>query len=200
MMNRRYWQGLLVLVLGSMLSMAQADGVRIRGTLTALQDHVATVKTQAGEVAHVHLANPYKVLLYKNIRIDEIPVDAYVSIPSVPITEGKVSAISVNVFPEAMRGYNEGFTEWDLSADSKMTNATVAKVVGLQDDATLTVNFLGESQLVVVDDSTPVTTFDVAPDYSLEIGQSLVFFAEDKDSRFSAAFIGVWENGKLPPI
>ena len=43
--------------------------------------------------------------------------------------DGKMHAQEVHIFPEAMRGSNEGHYPWDLKPGSMMTNATVADAV-----------------------------------------------------------------------
>ena len=44
---------------------------------------------------------------------------------AVPRSDGKLTALEVVVFPEAMRGTGEGHYGWDLAPESTMTNAMV---------------------------------------------------------------------------
>ena len=41
-------------------------------------------------------------------------------------TDGKLHALEVLIFPEAMKGTGEGHRPWDLQPESQMTNATVS--------------------------------------------------------------------------
>ncbi len=187
-------------MLGLYAPQASAEGTRVRGELTSLEQGVAIIENSAGQRVRVTMKENYAVLLYKDISLAEIPADAYISIPSVPLGEGKIRALGINVFPEAMRGFNEGFSDWDLGSGSKMTNATLAKVVSTQDGKGLLVRFGESSQEVVVAENTPITTFDVAPDYALKTGQLVVVFTSGKGTGSVGKFIGVRENGELPPI
>lgn len=186
-----------LLMLGTL---ANAAGEHVRGELKSLENGVAVVENSAGQRVQVTMKEGYGVLLYKDITVADIPDNAYISVPSIPLAEGKVRALGVNVFPEAMRGFNECFSDWDLSAGSKMTNATLAQVVSAQGGKSLKVRFGDELQDVVVGQSTPITIFDLSPGYELKVGQLVVIFTAEKDNKPIGKFIGVRENGELPSV
>jgi hypothetical protein len=43
-------------------------------------------------------------------------------------SDGKIHAVEVRIFPEALRGIGEGQRPWDAKPDGVMTNATVGYV------------------------------------------------------------------------
>ncbi|MEL6299423.1 MAG: hypothetical protein AAFQ45_12710 [Pseudomonadota bacterium] len=183
----------------SLSTAAEAAGVRVRGAIKAISDNSVTVATSAGQDVKVKLANPV-VLLYRDIAFSEVPKNAYVAVPSIAAPDGARRALGLIVFPEKMRGLNEGFKAWDLGTESKMTNATLAKVTDKGGERVLTVTYGATSQKVLVPRYVPITTFAPAPDRKLEVGLNVVIFADDKTGALTGKFVGVHENGDLPPI
>lgn len=177
-----------------------AEGLRVRGELITLKGNMATIKTSAGQNIDVALTHPYQILLYKDIALEDIPKGAYLSIPSVPTGNNKRRALGVNVFPEAMRGFNKGIGDWDLTADSKMTNATLAKLVSSNSQREIIIRFGDDSQTIQVPPNTQITTFGPVDNRKLKIGQKIVVFAKVAGGNLSGKFVGIHENGKLPPI
>ena len=133
-------------------------------------------------------------------RSISFPENAYLSIPAIDAGGGKLRALGVNVFPEAMRGFNEGFGDWDLTGDSSMTNATLAKLVSSDGERALTVQFGEQSQQVLVPPGTPITTFGAAQGRTVDVGEKVVIFAKVAGGTLSGKFVGVHESGELPPI
>ena len=186
----------------SYTSTANAEGLRIRGELKTLSNNLASVETSSGQRIDVILEPGYKVLLYKDVRFEDIPKNAYLSIPSIPAGPNKRRALGINIFPEAMRGFNEGLGDWDLTSDSKMTNATLAQVVNAktQNGRELIVSFGDDKQHVLVPEQTQITTFGPTDTVSIKVGQQIVIFAQVAGGKLSGKFVGIHENGELPPI
>lgn len=178
---------------------AGAEGLRIRGEITGIEGHRVTVLNSSGQTLAVSVPEPV-VLLYRNIALDEIKDGAYISVPSVAVGDNERRALGVNQFPDAMRGVNEGFSAWDLTVESKMTNATVAQVVSRGGERVLTVTYGEEEQTIVVPENVPVTRFGPAPDRKLAVGQMVVIFAHEDAGKLTGKFVGLHENGGLPPI
>lgn len=178
---------------------ASADPLRVRGTITAIDGDTVTVENAAGQSVDVALQDPV-VLLYRDIPLSDVPDNAYVAIPSIAAGDGERRALGLVVFPEAMRGTDEGFKDWDLTPESGMTNASVARITSRGGENILTVTFGGEEQTVYVPPTAPITTFAPAPDLSVETGLNVVIFADDAGGALSGRFIGIHENGSLPPL
>lgn len=193
--------GVLVtaLALASSSFAVEAAGSRVRGTISDLSGSVATITTAAGQSVKVTLIEPV-VLLYRDIKFEDVPANAYVAVPSIALADGSRRALGLIVFPEKMRGFNEGFSAWDLGPDSKMTNATVAQVVARGGERVVTVKYGAEEQTVFVPPYAPISTFAPAPDKKFEVGSNVVLFADDKTGSLTAKFVGMHENGGLPPL
>ncbi|TDF42206.1 hypothetical protein EYS14_05095 [Alteromonadaceae bacterium M269] len=192
----------LLLTVISYTPNANAEGLRIRGEIKKLKNNLASIETTSGQKIEVILEPDYKVLLYKDIRFEDIPKNAYLSIPSIPAGKNKRRALGINIFPEAMRGFNEGLGDWDLTSDSKMTNATLAQVVNssTKDGRELVVSFGAEKQQVIVPQHTQITTFGPVDNYEIKKGHNVVIFAQVAGGKLAGKFVGVHENGELPPI
>lgn len=172
----------------------------VRGTVTAIEDGVATVDTTAGETVEVDMAPDFTVMVFKAISIDDVKPDDYLSIPSVTAADGGKEALAINVFPEAMKGTAEGVSEWDIAPDSEMTNATVGKLESQGGDHTIVVSYNGEDETVSVPQDTPITTFGPDPSRTLAVGDKAVFFGKEEGGRYSAGRAAVAQDGSLPPI
>ena len=192
----------LLLVSLSFVSSANAEGLRIRGEITALSNNVASIETSSGQHIDVFLAPHVTVLLFKDVSFEDIPSNAYLSIPSVPAGPNKRRALGINIFPEGMRGANEGLSDWDLTSDSKMTNATLAKVISTngKNNRELLVSFAGETQQILVPEGTQITSFSPTDKITITVGQKVVIFAQVADGKLTGGLVGIHENGELPPI
>jgi hypothetical protein len=76
----------------------------------------------------------------------------------VPRPDGRLTALEVVVFPEAMRGTDEGHYAWDLIAESTMTNPTVYKAEAEAGGRVLTLRYPQGETAVVVPPDAPVVS------------------------------------------
>lgn len=186
-------------LVASTISAAVADPMRVRGTITGIEGNTVTVENSAGQSTVVTLNEPV-VLLYRDIPLSEVPENAYLAIPSIAAGDGQRRALGLVVFPEAMRGMDEGFKGWDLTPESGMTNATLAQVSARGGENILKVTYGEVEQTVFVPPTAPVTTFAPAPDMAVAAGQNVVIFADNSGGAVSGKFVGIHENGGLPPL
>ena len=93
---------------------------------------------------------------------------SYIGAGAMKDGKGGNTAVEITVFPEAMRGAAEGFSQWNQGPDSTMTNGTVSQVVGTS-NRVLTVTYKGGQQSVTMPDGTPVTTFEPADKTALTV-------------------------------
>ncbi len=184
---------------GFTLGAAHAGGARVRGEVIDIKADVYTVLAASGQEIDVTMPDPM-VLVYTDIALSDVADGAYVSVPSVALANDAWRALGVTVFPEPMRGMNEGFADWDLTSDSKMTNATLSQLVSRGGEGVLTLQYGDEKQTVVLAPNAPVTTFAPDPARKLAKGDLVVIFAEETQGSFSGKFVGVHANGTLPPV
>src|ERR1700693_4381712 len=116
---------LMILAVGPALAQAPPAGTptRIRGTVDKLDGQNLTVKAKDGQVLTIALAANVAVTSLVKKSVADIKAGDYVASTGVKGTDGKIHAVEVRIFPEALRGAGEGQFPWDLMPDSVMTNA-----------------------------------------------------------------------------
>jgi hypothetical protein len=183
-------------------ALAQADNtVRVRGTVTAIDADSIAIQSTSGQSTTVKLQPTYNVIEYRPIALGDIKPNAYLAIASQPQADGSLRAISVVVFPESMRGLNEGTKGWDLTPGSRMTNATTGNIATTPDGRELTLTFKGETQKIAVPERAPVTTFAPTDKAKLKVGsRAVVFGVRGADGSVTGGLVGISLDGSLPPI
>lgn len=179
---------------------ASAQSTHVRGEVAAISGDIVTVATTAGGRVEVAMKPDYGFIVYEPITIDDVKVGDYLSIPALPGTDGIKRALAINVFPEPLRGLNEGESAWDIAPESRMVNATVGTMAAMGADHSVTVTYGGTSEQVIVPDGTPVTRFGPVAGRRLAVGDNTVLFAQEADGKLTAALAGVSADGTLPPI
>jgi hypothetical protein len=174
---------------------------RIRGTVDKLDGHNLSVKTREGPVAAITLADNFTVRGVVKKSVADIKAGDYVGAASTKGTDGKLHAVEVLIFPEAMKGAAEGERPWDLVANSLMTNATVTGIASAAGGQALKVSYKGGESEVVVGPDVPIVTF-VAGDASLlKPGAAVVVFAlKTPDGSLTAAALAAEKDGVKPPM
>src|SRR5216683_1004526 len=152
---------LVLLAVGPALAQAPPAGTptRIRGTVDKLDGQTLTVKSREGPVLTIVLAPNFTVAAVVKKSVADIKAGDYVGAASTKGADGKLRALEVLIFPEAMKGTAEGERPWDLTADSMMTNATVTGIAAAAGGHTLKVSYKGGESEVMVPPDAPVVTF-----------------------------------------
>jgi hypothetical protein len=198
MMRSLFARGLVaVTLLGAGATVAAAATTHVRGEVTAISGDVATVRTVPGDMVAVTLKPDFGLIVYHRIALSDLKPDDYLSIPSVKASDGGKQAVTIGVFPAALRGVGEGESDWDLGPDSRMTNAAFATQGA---DHTITINYKGRQETVEVPEGTPIMSFAPAPDRKLAVGDKAIFFATDTDGTLVSTRAGVMEDGSAPPM
>ena len=115
---------LLALSLITAAAFAQPN-VRVRGTITALNGDVLSVKSRDGNDMQVHLTPDAQVAVAKQTTLADIKPGTYVGVTSVDGPDGRLVAKEVHLIPPQAPA---GHMPWDLLPGSKMTNANLAAV------------------------------------------------------------------------
>lgn len=203
-MNRALQTIVLIAALGAASGApAQSDNsLRVRGTVAALDANILTIRTTSNQMAEVKLNPDYSTILYTPIKLEDVKPNAYIAAASAPQPDGSLRALALVVFPEAMRGLNEGTKIWDLGPSSRMTNATVAQLIDQSGANELTVRFDGDKeQKIVVPEGTPLATFASADKSAIAVGTKAVVFAtRGPDGSLSAGLVGIGKDGFSPPV
>ena len=203
-------KSLLAAVAAALLATsAAADPVKpagpafLRGTIVAADATTLTVHANDGATVTVALAPGYKVAAVAKIGLDAIRPNSFVGTAAKPGKGGVLEATEVHVFPETMRGVGEGHRPWDLGPTSTMTNGTVTRVGTIKHHAgrTMTVEYKGGAQQIVVPASAPVVAFAEGTPALLVAGAH-VFAATVRTAGGwpATADIAVGVGGIVPPM
>jgi len=193
---------LLAFLYGSALAQTPAPTQRIRGDVAALDGLNLQVKSRSGEMLAIKLADNYVVTAVVKIDITAIKAGAFVGTATVPQADGTLTSLEVLVFPESMRGSNEGHYPWDLKPGSMMTNATVADVVSADQGARrVTLKYKDGEKSIVVPGDVPIVTFEPGEKSMLVPGAHILVTAtRQPDGSLTAARVAVGKNGLVPPM
>jgi Domain of unknown function (DUF5666) len=174
---------------------------RIRGTIESATEQTLTIKSRDGQTVTVTLAPNFAVVAVSKASLGDIKSGSFVGAAALPQPDGVFKAQEVVVFPEAMRGSNEGHYPWDLSPGSTMTNAAVSAMVTGNDGTALTLKHKDGEVKVVVPQDAPIVTFGPG-DKSLLVPGAGVFVpaARAADGSLSAGRVLVGKDGLMPPM
>jgi hypothetical protein len=179
---------------------AQTTPTRLRGAITAIDGKTVSIATREGTTVEVKLNDNWVVALVVPLTMADIKQGSFVGIASLG-TDADRSALEVLVFPDAMRGSNEGHYPWDLLPQSMMTNATVATVAEGGGGQTLKLEYKGGTQTIKVKPGTPIVTFQQGDRADAKVGAKVfVGAAKAADGTLSATRLNVGKDGLTPPM
>lgn len=193
---------LLLLVCASALAQTPAPTQRIRGDVVAIDGSNLQVKSRSGETLSVKLADSFAVTAVVKIDMTAIKPGAFIGTATVPQPDGTLTSLEVLVFPESMRGSNEGHYPWDLKPGSMMTNATIADVVSVgQGGRRMTLKYKDGDKSIVVPQDVPIVTFEPGDKAMLVPGAHILITAtKQPDGSLTAARVAVGKDGLVPPM
>ena len=193
---------LLLLLCASALAQTPAPTQRIRGDVVAIDGSNLEVKSRSGETLSVKLADNYVVTAVVKIDMTAIKPGAFIGTATVPQPDGTLTSLEVLVFPESMRGSNEGHYPWDLKPGSMMTNATIADVVSVgQGGRRMTLKYKDGEKSIVVPQDVPIVTFEPGDKAMLVPGAHILLtVTKQPDGSLTAARVAVGKDGLVPPM
>jgi len=175
--------------------------VRVRGTVEKLDGQTLIVKSRGGEPVTINLAPNYTVGALVKKTIDDIKPNDFVASAGVKGTDGKIHAVEVRIFPEALRGSGEGQYAWDSGPDSVMTNATVTGTAAVSKGHVLTVTYKGTTSDYIVDPDCPVFGYTQGDASLLKPGAAVFVVAQKgADGSLTAARLTAEKDGVKPPM
>ena len=199
----------------------QVTSQRIRGDVVAVHGKDLDVKTSAGQMVTVRMADNVRVSARSAASPDALATGAFIGTTAVEQPDGTLEAVEVHVFPESMRGTGEGHRPMDTEPGSTMTNATVTNVAAAPKPAPhstmtnatvanvapggsarkLTLQYKGGEKTVVVGDGVPVVMVEAGDPSMLVPGAHIVVTAAKQlDGTLTTDRISVGKNGIVPPI
>lgn len=192
----------VLLLAGTALAQVpQGTPTRIRGTVDTLDGQTLMVTSRDGQMVHIALAPNYTVRGVVKKELSDIKAGDYVASTSVKGTDGKLHAIEVHIFPEAMRGTGEGQFAWDLVPDSLMTNATVGSITAAPKGSTMKVSYKGSESEIDVPADIPIVTYVPGDAGLLKKGAAVFIIALKKeDGTLTASGVTAEKDGVKPPM
>jgi hypothetical protein len=145
----------------STASFAQTPDVkpeRIRGDIVSFKGEMLTVHRNSGDTVSIDVKPDVGVSALKPARLSDAKIGTYVGTPAITGSDGKLTATSMIVFPDAARGTAEGHFAYDFGPNSTMTNANVVSVVTATSGRELNLSYKGGNSTVTVPPDVPVVT------------------------------------------
>src|SRR5476649_1688300 len=145
----------------SSVSFAQTHDVkpeRIRGDIVSFKGDILTVHRKSGDTVSIHVQPDIGVSAFKPAKLADARVGSYVGTPALTGSDGKLTATSMIVFPEAARGTAEGHFPYDFGPNSTITNANMVSVVTGSSGRELHLSYKGGNSTVTVPTNVPVVT------------------------------------------
>ena len=186
----------LLLALVSAAALAQTN-VRVRGTISALNGDVLSVKSRDGRDIQLHLAPDAQVVTAKKTTLAEMGPNAYVGVTSVKGPDGNMVAKEVHSLgPQVPQMHGP----WDSTPNSMMTNANITNVAQTGGGNEITLKYKDGEQKILVTPETEVVTFVPGTRADLKPGETIFSGARvEGDGKFMAQRVAVSKNGVKPP-
>jgi hypothetical protein len=187
-----------VLALSASLAVAQQKNQRIRGTITAFDGKMLSVKSREGADLSIELTEKASVATAKAITLADLKPGTYVGATTLKRSDGTLAALEVHTLPPTVK---PGHVPWDLEPGSMMTNANIEAVVKTVGGHELTLVYQGGGQTILVPPGTPIVTTVAADRSSLKPGEYVWLNAnvgDDGKLTFSGR-IQVSHGGVKPP-
>ena len=142
---------------------AQAQNVRVRGTIEKVDGNTLMVKSRDGADLKLMLKDDVRVGGVVKASLADVKPNTNVAITSRPRPDGTFEAVELRIFPAGGR-FNSFDAPWDLMPNSFMTNGSMQTSVAGVDGQVLTVKFKvkdkpdGEKKIVVTPKTIIATT------------------------------------------
>ena len=187
-----------VLALGMLVTtVADAQTVRLRGTITSVEGNTLSVRSREGENRALEMPDNVGVAVAKAIKFEDIKQGDYVGATTMKQPDGSMVAIEVHYLAPTTP---QGQIPWDLEPGSTMTNANVAASVAATGKRELTLEYKGGSQKIIVPESAALVRAVPGAREDLKPGE-YVFAIVQKGAygKLTAPRIQVSKDGVKPP-
>ncbi len=144
-----------VFALSAVPADVQQKPMRIRGTITAFDGNVLSVKSGSSnnDVA-VHLTAKTAIVFTQPIALADVKPGDFLGVTSAKSGDGTLTALDVRRFPKPV---NPGHRPFDGRDDQTMTNASVGAMVQSASGRELTMIYDGGSQRIMVPENASIS-------------------------------------------
>jgi hypothetical protein len=156
---------------------AQAQNIRVRGTIQKVDGDVVQVKARDNSDVTLKLKDNATVRGVIKASLADVKAGAMVGITSMPQADGSLKAVEIHIFP-AGQNVNQAHFPWDLMPNSLMTNGKVETSVAAVDGQFLTVEYKAadkpaEQKKILVTPQTIIAAYSAATKADLKPGQKI---------------------------
>jgi len=174
--------------------------IRLRGVIEQVDAQSITIKERRGEIIKIAMPPNLNITEVYPIKMSDIQENSFIGTATLTSSSGRLEALEVLVFPEAMRGNGEGHYAWDLMPGSMMTNASVSQLKTIGSGRELKLDYKGGSQVVYVPESAPIVTFRPGSSALLVSQANAILTVIEKDGQVTLLRITVGKDGFKPPM
>lgn len=141
---------------------AQAQNVRVRGTIEKLDGNNLAVKSRDGAELKLVLRDNVRIGGVVKASLADVKTSSNVAITSRPRADGTLEAVELRIAP-AGQPFNSFHSDWDLMPNSFMTNGSLQTSVAGVDGQVLTVKYkvvgkADEEKKIVITPKTIIAT------------------------------------------
>jgi hypothetical protein len=193
---------LLVSFFTSITTFAQnaPSPIRLRGVIEQVDAQSITIKERRGEIIKIAMPPNLNITEVYPIKMSDIQENSFIGTATLTSSSGRLEALEVLVFPEAMRGTGEGHFAWDLMPGSMMTNANVSQLKTIGSGRELKLDYKGGSKVVYVPENAPIVTFRPGSSALLVSQANAILTVVEKDGQVTLLRITVGKDGFKPPM
>jgi hypothetical protein len=185
-----------IALIGSFAAFGQQLSFKIRGTISAFDGKMLSVKTKAGGDVLVELPEGINVATTKAFGMNDIKQGMVLGVTTVKRADGTVVAIDVRPIPPTSK---QGLSPHDLAPDSTMTNASVEGVVAAVGGQELLLNYSTGSVKALVTAATTMSRSAPGSRADLKPGETVYVVArKDEGGRLTAVRVQVSKDGINP--
>jgi hypothetical protein len=186
----------LLLALATAAVYAQAN-VRVRGTISAVNGDVLSVKSRDGRDVQLHLAPDAQIVTPKEVTAADFKPGSYVGVTSLKGPDGRLVAKTVHAIPPQVPS---GHAPTDSLPNAMMTNANITSVSQMGSGNELTLKYKDGEQKILVTPETKYITFMPGTRADLKPGETIFSGARvEGDGKFVAPRVVVSKDGVNPP-
>ena len=184
-----------VLVLMSTLACAQ--NTNLRGTVTAFDGKIISIKVRDGRDLKVELPDNVPVNVTKPLKLADLKPGQNVGVTTIRRpSDGATVAIDVRPLSATA---NQGLSPYDLQPGSTMTNAALEGAVQGTNGHELTLNYKTGTVKVLVPEGTPMSQSAPGERTDIKAGETIfVVVRPESDGRLSAVRLQVSKDGVKP--
>jgi len=186
-----------MLLAGTVAAQAPA---RVRGTITAIDGNVLSVKSREGRDLKIEIAPDTAYSYMKRLSIADVKPGTPLGTSAITGPDGKLIALELHLFPVGRPVPGEGHRPWDLEPNSTMTNGMVTAMAEAGNGRELTLSYKDGAQRVVVPADIPIVASQNGDRSLLVVGEYALFaIAPSTDGKLVATRVQITKDGVKPP-